>query len=176
LGVGGQRFAINPYLDRAAIAVFVFRERIGAVTWEELNNCRNRPKEKRIPTFALFPSDPPAGERLCELEVARACAELLAGRHELIEDWDKEESRSVTPLELYRNKEHLKEIVHARVSNLIPSLVISDRNKPQSEILEKLELGDSKDGNYLAALSTPFWKSAVKTLASRTGIEPVSPP
>ena len=27
LGVGGQKFAITPYLDRAAIAVFVFREK-----------------------------------------------------------------------------------------------------------------------------------------------------
>src|SRR6266853_2295998 len=36
LGVGGQSKSITPYLQRANIALFVFKERIGKVTWDEL--------------------------------------------------------------------------------------------------------------------------------------------
>src|SRR5215212_1923347 len=48
LGVGGQTFAISPELEHAAVAVFVFKERIGRVTWKELTECREREEEKRI--------------------------------------------------------------------------------------------------------------------------------
>src|SRR5262245_17884502 len=35
--VGGQAAVVTPELERANVAVFVFNERVGRVTWEELD-------------------------------------------------------------------------------------------------------------------------------------------
>src|SRR4051812_25329223 len=59
LGVGGQSFAISTELKRAAVAIFVFKERMGPVTWKELNDCRERKNEERIPVITLFPENHP---------------------------------------------------------------------------------------------------------------------
>jgi hypothetical protein len=61
--VGGQERTINPHLNRSNIAVFVFRERVGSVTWQELTACRQR-DENRIPLIALFPNKSPEPERM----------------------------------------------------------------------------------------------------------------
>jgi predicted HTH transcriptional regulator len=156
IGVGGQDFAIAPHLERAAIAIFVFKEKVGLVTWQELNSCRNRPIERRVPTFALFPANPPSHDRLCNREVARSWTDLLDRRFELIEDWSQEHSKSVTPLELYQDKQHLKEILLSKLANLFSSLLVKDRSSP--EHLEKdvtlvSSASENSNDQYLDSLS-----------------------
>ena len=153
VGIGGQSFAVTPHLERAAIAVFVFKERVGPVTWEELNNCRSRPIERRIPTFALFPNEPPAASRLTDREVARSWADLLDRRNELTEDWTDKESQSVTPLEPYRDKQHLKEILMKRVSDLLPSLIVPNPIKATLDFAGNSASYGNPDGNYLDSIA-----------------------
>ncbi len=155
IGVGGQSFAIAPALERAAIAIFVFKERVGSGTWHELSHCRNRPIEKRIPTFVLFPATPPAADRLSSREVAHLWTDLLDRRHELTQDWDQEQSKSITPLELYRDKHHLKEILSSRLADLLPSLLIKEQPFLDAEhsATAALSLNENPNDQYLDSLS-----------------------
>ena len=57
--VGGQKKVVDPALNLARIAVFVFRERIGSVTWEELELARQRSLENNLHILAFFPDDVP---------------------------------------------------------------------------------------------------------------------
>src|SRR5262249_12251939 len=56
-GIGGQDAVITPVLDRADIAVFIFNNRIGTVTWQELERARRR-KGTQVPILAFFPTAP----------------------------------------------------------------------------------------------------------------------
>jgi hypothetical protein len=123
LGVGGQSFAINPYLDRAAIAIFVFKQRIGKVTWEELEQVRDREPGKRIPTIALFSQTPPNENLMTSPDVVASWLDLLNKKVELTRDWDEASSRSITPLEPYRDRNHLKEILFNRLEDILASLI-----------------------------------------------------
>ncbi|MCA1568051.1 MAG: hypothetical protein LC803_20885 [Acidobacteria bacterium] len=123
LGVGGQSYAISPELERAAVTVFVFKERIGRVTWKELTECRERKKENRIPVIAFFSQNHQNPERMNLLEVSEAWSDLLRKKKELTEDWCEDNSRSVTPLETYRDRDHLKQILFKKLEDILPSLI-----------------------------------------------------
>ena len=45
---GGQERAVIPALDRAQIVLFVFRERVGKVTWQELEKARKGSIKKNL--------------------------------------------------------------------------------------------------------------------------------
>jgi hypothetical protein len=84
---------------------------VGLVKWRELEDCRSRNAGKRIPVIALFPEDPPQAARMNSVEVVDAWSNLLKKKKELTEDWSEENSRPITPVEPYRDVEHLKEIL-----------------------------------------------------------------
>lgn len=120
-GVGGQEQVISPIVDRANAAVFVFKERIGEVTWAELERLRNR-----VPSVAVlpfFPATPPDGMRLMDQEVVASWAELLRKKKELTADWNAPESRSVTPMDDYRDADHLKELARAELEEIVAALL-----------------------------------------------------
>ena len=118
--VGGQRQIINPYLQRANVAIFVFKDRIGSVTWEELNECRN---QYSIPLIAAFPSVSPDVERMNDIATVTNWHELLTKKNSLTSDWIETESRSVLPTCEYRNLDHLKEIVLEHVIRILGDLL-----------------------------------------------------
>ena len=155
IGIGGQDFAITPHLERAAIAIFVFKEKVGRGTWQELDNCRNRPIERRIPTFTLFSANPPSSERLGNREVARSWADVLERQFELTEDWNQQPSKSVTPLEPYRDKDHLKLMLSTKLVDLISTLLVKDKPslKPREVVPAELSIGENSNGQYLDSLS-----------------------
>jgi class 3 adenylate cyclase len=134
LVVGGQASAISPHLERAAVAVFVFKERVGLVTWRELEECRSRDAQKRIPVIALFPQDPPQATRMNSVEVVDAWSNLLKKKRELTEDWSEENSRSITPVEPYRDVEHLKEILLKRLGDILPEVILAEETSHRDEI------------------------------------------
>ena len=51
---GGQEAVVREALDHARIAIFVFKERVGAVTWKELEQVRERSREQRLHVLAFF--------------------------------------------------------------------------------------------------------------------------
>jgi hypothetical protein len=120
--VGGQRAAINPYLDRANMALFVFKERIGEVTWSELERARGR-KNPSIPVVAFFPENPPDNTRMSDLLVVQGWMNLLQKRRGLSEDWAAEDSRSLRPTPTYLDIEHLKKIVLEQMKNGLSTIL-----------------------------------------------------
>ena len=120
--VGGQDRVITPELDRANIAVFVFKERVGKVTWQELERCRTSQTDP-IPLIVVFPDQPPELSRMKDLQTVNNWAELVARKTELTADWTKEDSRSVTPAPDYRDLQHLKEIVSHQIKFALTELL-----------------------------------------------------
>ena len=116
---GGQDRVVTPALLQAEIAVFVFKERIGPVTWSELELSRN--SNKRV--IAAFPNDPPGSDRMKEPQVVRDWHELLVKKQTLTSDWTDVESGSVTPIQDYADVENLKEIIFARIALAMTELL-----------------------------------------------------
>ena len=112
--VGGQEKAITPALDRANIAIFVFKARIGQVTWEELEHSRSR-KESPIPVIAFFPADAPSDINMKQASDVKAWGELLDKKESLTEGWSERDGTSLTPSTDYDNVEHLKSIAFDRL-------------------------------------------------------------
>lgn len=124
---GGQHQAVTPTLRRAQIAVFVFKERVGVVTWMELEEFRTRAAVDRVHVIPLFPVNPPPAERFVDVAFAKGWAELLEKRDELSRDWTAEQSRSVTPQPGYQDRGHLKQLAREKIRRAIEDLV---RNCP----------------------------------------------
>lgn len=139
LNVGGQAAVITPHLERATVAVFVFKDRIGRVTWNELESCRNRDADKRIPIVVLFPRNMPHPESMNSLEAVEDWGELLKKKKELTKDWEEDDSRSVTPVEPYGSLEDLKGIILRRLNDIIVSLM-SQRESPKRPESPRQEL------------------------------------
>jgi hypothetical protein len=107
---GGQQAIVDPVLDAAHFAVFVFKERVGPETWNELSKCRE-PDGRRPPVAAVFPAVSPDQKRMNDFNVAQSWAELLKHKRELVANWGAPQSTAIRPLEDYRDKEHLREIL-----------------------------------------------------------------
>lgn len=117
---GGQEAVVTPALGRAQIAIFVFKERVGKVTWQELEQARNRSKEAGgVHVLAIFPEDPPGAEKLRNTQAATEWATLLQRQEDLTADWTASVSRSITPLTKYQDLDHLKSIVRDRLREAI---------------------------------------------------------
>ena len=104
--VGGQDTTISPDLDRANIAIFVFKERVGVATWDELERSRNR-TPSQIPVVALFSANPPESKRMADLAVVEGWSELLKKKRSLAADWMAPNSKSLRPTPDYEDVNHL---------------------------------------------------------------------
>jgi hypothetical protein len=122
LGVGGQEYAIDPYLERANIGIFVFKQRVGEVTWKELDKYRMN-TDNRKPVFAIFPKDPYVGVHASQRDVSATIWNLEDKQRILTEDWAEKNSKSVTPVEPYEDIPHLKKIVKKRLEDVFDWLV-----------------------------------------------------
>lgn len=120
--VGGQEAMISPHLDRADIALFVFKERIGTVTWSELERARSR-VAPAIPVIAVFPANPPDGSRLNELAGAQGWAELMHKRESLVADWNEAESLSLKPTTHYTDAPHLCTIAKDQMRHALDAIL-----------------------------------------------------
>ena len=115
---GGQDVVVTPELDRARIALFVFRERVGRVTREELDRVRGKRKEDRIRILAFFPKQPFEPEKLADDVYAEDWAKLMKYKKELTSDWNEPDSYSVTPCCAYTNKEDLLGMVRDKIEQV----------------------------------------------------------
>ena len=108
---GGQNAVVTPVLNRAQIIIFVFKERVGTVTSEEIENARELSKNTRINILAFFPAYHPESSKLNNKIGARDWANLQELQDKLTKDWSVEDSTSVTPcLPLYADIDDLKNI------------------------------------------------------------------
>ncbi len=115
--VGGQETSIQPDLDRANIGLFVFRNRVGKVTWQELNRFRDR-EEDAVTVLAAFPRIPPDPQLLGRDPAPMLWADLVTKRDSLTADWAAKKSKSVTPLQ-YESIDDLVEKTFSTLERLL---------------------------------------------------------
>jgi formylglycine-generating enzyme required for sulfatase activity/energy-coupling factor transporter ATP-binding protein EcfA2 len=124
---GGQEAVVNTALDRAEIALFVFRERVGKVTWQELERVRKRRSETKPHVCTFFPEFPPVQGKFpdphAKLKASRDWTDLLERQIELTGDWSGADSCSITPCPLYQDKEDLKIIVREKVHGAMADIL-----------------------------------------------------
>jgi len=143
--VGGQGVAITPFLKQANVAIFVFKTRVGAVTWSELNEFRSR-VDNPCPVITLFPASPPSSEQMVKLENAKHWLELLEKKRELTSDWPQEKgSKAITPVEDFRDRDHLLSIVRGHFGRFLSGLlkteaIMEERPGATADIRSELEL------------------------------------
>jgi len=105
LALTGEERAVTPALDHAEIAIFVFRERVGEVTWQELEKARKGSIKKNLHILALFPETSPPQDKslhhLAKLQASRDWTTLLERQGELTMEWTNPDSCSVTPCPTY---------------------------------------------------------------------------
>jgi len=127
---GGQQTVVAPVLSQARIALFVFKERIGAVTWKELELMRERSRADNLRIIALFPENHPCTLNMSKKSDWAQWGEVLERRDELTCDWTNPDSASVTPHEQYRDTEHLKSIALEGLEKAIHS-ILCDHAEPE---------------------------------------------
>ncbi len=140
---GGQERAVTPALDRAQIALFVFRERVGEVTWQELEKARKGSIKKNLHILALFPETFPLQAKYpnsqAKLQASRNWTKLLEHQEELTKEWTNPNSCSVTPTPTYQDAEELKTIVRDKVRIAIADILSVDITPPTVELSNHAE-------------------------------------
>ena len=124
-GVGGQDGMITPSVDRANITIFVFKWRVGPVTWEELNRSRTRTNPS-IPVIAAFTDIPP--NKVSELTNARAWTDLLEKRQSLSSDWAASESLAIKPIATYTSAGDVGPIVFEELKLALDKVLMNRTN------------------------------------------------
>ncbi len=152
---GGQETAVTPAIDHAEIALFVFRERVGKITWEELEKARKWSREKSLQILAFFPETSPVQNKFpnahAKLQAARDWTTLLERQGELTTEWINLDYCSVTPCPTYQDSEELKTIVRDKVRIAIADILSVDLTKPTAAELPN-NAGESR--RYQEALKT----------------------
>lgn len=121
--VGGQKKVIDPALNHARIAVFVFKERVGSITWEEIELARQRSLENDMHILAFFPEGAPKTIDFSDLTASTNWSDLLTRKKELADDWNCDTSLSVTPLSDYKDIDHLSMIAIEKLTDAIDSIL-----------------------------------------------------
>jgi hypothetical protein len=132
LGIGGQKHAVDPTIEKANIAVFIFKERVGAGTWEELTSLRDREEENKITVIPFFPAEAPDRKKLRKLDFVKKWYELLKKEKELTSGWFESSSKSIT-LKPYKNISHLKKLALELLQELLAPIVSEHNEQPISE-------------------------------------------
>ncbi len=140
---GGQERAVTPVFNHAQIAIFVFKDRIGKVTWEELEKAIKSSAEKNIHILAFFPANSHLQGKYpdaqAKLQAARDWALLLERQAELTQEWCNSDSRTVMLCPTYQDAEELKTIVREKVRIAIADILSVDITRPTAELSNHAE-------------------------------------
>ena len=104
----------------------MFRERVGNVTWQELERARQNSRETPLYILTLFPDAPPDPKKLRDLQAAGDWLKLLERQKELTVDWTSTDSCSVTPCKKYKEREELKSIDLEKVRVVMAHILAAD--------------------------------------------------
>jgi len=148
---GGQKGVIDPALYRAQITIFVFKERVGTGTWEELEKAQKRSKDTQVHILAFFPdsSPPPKSIDFSNINAIDDWATLMKRKKVLTEDWRGLDSCSVTPCQEYKSIDDLKTIAQQKLSAAIYN-ILALKKLPSPQIFDPVGslIGDIKDISY----------------------------
>jgi len=157
----GQRGLIAPYLDRAQLAIFVFRQRMGEVTWQELERFCKRADAR--PVMALFPQELPIAMSAYEEDVLEDWLFLVKRKRELTGGWTDPSAHPVRPLENYKDLEDLQRIVLDQFNRDLGSVLkASQAEAVQPQVKPVRALRPPPFAGYMerVALSTEIHASA----------------
>ena len=113
---GSQEVVENSALDHAQIAIFVFKDRVGKETWQELEKVRTRSREQPVQVLTFFSDAPSDSIKFHDLQAVQDWVTLLERRKSLTVDWTNPDvGLSVTPCPTYQSIEELKHIVSVKV-------------------------------------------------------------
>ena len=141
--VEGQA-AIDRIIDRAHVGVFVFQDRVGRVTREELERCRGR----RIDVIAVFSKTPSFANAEFKFtdpsefgrfqQLTKDWGDLLEFKQRLSQNWSVEDSTAIRPQEDFESPADLDRIVRSQLDLLLPHLcgkgpksVTDSRSRPE---------------------------------------------
>jgi predicted HTH transcriptional regulator len=139
---GGQQELIDPFLEIAHFAVFVFKERVGRETWKELQKCRER-QEYRPPVAAVFPAKLPHPERMSDESVAESWADLQRKKRQLTEDFGSPNNTAIRPLDGYNDHDGLKRIVLDQFKRDLKGIInraIIGADVPQEDVSNQITI------------------------------------
>ena len=146
--VGGQDQVVADAIKRANIAVFVFKERIGSVSWDELNQSRNK-ENPTIPVLAFFPTDSPPD--LNDEDRIAKWLDQVKKRSELVKDWSAPNSKALRLIDKYKDAAHLTTLAVEQLRNAVVSLLKCEQTAKESvpvEVLSAKFLGDHSHLSY----------------------------
>lgn len=109
---GGQAVIVTPYIQRADIAVFVFKNRMGKVTWEELESVRRHDARTRY-VITAHPAIAPAN--CADTSAAVAWADLLQKLESLTANWMDASKLALLPSNRYTDETDLQETVRVHL-------------------------------------------------------------
>ena len=123
---GGQDVVVAPALERAQIAVFLFKKRVGCVTRQELDITRQQSRDTHV--FAFFPHNQPLVNSFDtlddEIQATSDWLELKKYQKSLTSDWTQSGSSSVTPFPKYKDPKDLQKIAVDRLCTAL-SVILS---------------------------------------------------
>ena len=153
---GGQDAVVTPALEQAQIGIFIFKERVGKVTWEELDKARKSSRERKLHILVLFPDDNPRQGKFlnaqAKLQAARDWTALLEHQEKLTSEWTSTDSCSVTPCPTYQSIEELKNSVRDKVRVAMADILAADSPEYRPKPLPQAEASDSILQCYHATL------------------------
>ena len=157
---GGQEAVVRDALDHARIAIFIFKERVGNVTWQELEQVRERSRTQRLHILAFFPEDNPRHGNFpnhqAKREAARDWDTLLGRQEELTKDWNNPNGVSVTPCPTYQNTEDLKKAVFDKLKVAMADILAVESPAYRPEPLAKVDESVALLQRYHATLKQQF--------------------
>ena len=178
---GGQETAVTPALERAQIAIFVFRERVGKVTWQELEKARELSRKQNVHVFAFFPESDPHQGKFPNLEAKCQAADNWAAltkcQKELTTSWTNPDACSVTPCPTYQNIEELKVVVLEKLKVAMADILAIDSSgsgvvaskKPDAKLmLRRYHAALREELGYIRMLGLPGVESVKVNLNDDT--------
>lgn len=120
--IGGQDKMISPYVDHAAIALFIFKERLGEVTAAELDRCRNSPPPRQLHVIPLFWKGVPD---VSVEQNAINWGQLTTYKRTLADGWSQDGNNCLRPSDPYTDLDHLKQIAGKYLADAVKHIALT---------------------------------------------------
>jgi hypothetical protein len=157
---GGQEAVVRDALDHARIAIFIFKERVGNVTWQELEQVRERSRKQRLHILAFFPDDNLRQGKFSnaktKIQAARDWTALLERQEQLTSDWTEKNSCSLTPCPNYQNGDDLTKTVLEKLKVAMADILAVESPVYPPESLPKVDASVALLQRYHATLKQQF--------------------
>ncbi len=153
---GGQEAVVREALDHSRIAIFVFKERVGNVTWQELEQVRERSRQQRLHILAFFPEVQSQQGKFPNLEAKLQASTnwtvLLEHQKELTSDWTALNNVAVSPCPTYYGIDDLTAAVLKKLKMAMADIIVVESSEPPLKPLPQVDATTALLQRYHATL------------------------